>query len=55
MLDFPQPTCVHVENETSNGYILGDPWMRPDFLDLLPCIFLGVLIGEYPLTLGCLL
>ena len=26
-LDFPQPTCVHVENEASNGYILGNPWM----------------------------
>jgi hypothetical protein len=25
--DFPQPTRVHVENEASNRYILGDPRM----------------------------
>jgi hypothetical protein len=36
MLDFPQPICVHVENEPSSGYILGNPGMQPDFLDLRP-------------------
>jgi hypothetical protein len=46
MLDFPQPTCVHVENEASNGYILGDPWMRPDLLDLRPSVLLRVLEGK---------
>src|SRR3984885_8991455 len=45
-LDFPQPTCVHVENETSNGYILGNSWMRPNFLDLRPSVLLRVLEGK---------
>src|SRR5271170_2341684 len=46
VLDFPQPACVHVENEASNGYILGNPWMCPDFLDLLPCVLLRVFVGK---------
>src|SRR5271170_6774257 len=46
MLDFPQPTCVHVENEASNWYILGNPWMRPDLLDLRPSVLLRVLEGK---------
>src|SRR5208282_3644747 len=47
--DFAQSACVHVENEAAHGNVFGNPGMRPDFLDLLPGIFLGVLIGEeYP-------
>src|ERR1700735_3918532 len=46
VLDFPQPTCVHVENKSSNGYILGNPWMRPDSIDLRPSVFLRVLEGK---------
>ena len=44
--DFAQSARVHVENKTAHGDVFGNPGMRPDFLDLLPGIFLGVLIGE---------
>jgi len=44
--DFMQPPRVHVENETAHGDVFGNPGMRPDFLDLLPGVFLGVLVGE---------
>src|ERR1700722_10035418 len=46
MLDFSQPTCVHVENEAPNGHILGNPWMRPDLRDLRASVLLGVLAGK---------
>ena len=42
-LDFAQSARVHVENETAHGDVFRNPGMRPDFLDLLPGIFLGVL------------
>ena len=31
MLDFSQPTLVHLENEASNGHILGNPRCDPTF------------------------
>src|SRR3977135_3675214 len=46
MLDFPQPTCVHVENKPSNGYILGNPWMCSHFVDLRASVLLRVLEGK---------
>src|SRR5580700_7972767 len=45
-LHFPQETGLHVENEAAHRNIFSDPGMRPDFLDLLPGIFLGVFVGE---------
>src|SRR5580658_3577000 len=45
-LHFPQETGIHVENEASYRDIFCDPGMRSDFLDLLPGILLGILIGE---------
>src|ERR1700733_12465314 len=44
--DFAQFARVHVENDAADGDVFGNPGMRPDFLDLLPGICLGVLIGE---------
>src|ERR1019366_6688427 len=44
--DFAQSARVHVENEAAHGDVFGNPGMRPEFFDLLPGIFLGVLIGE---------
>src|SRR5277367_6917701 len=46
LFDFPQFARVHVENGAAHGDFLGNPGMRPDFLDLLPGILLGVLVGE---------
>ena len=43
-LHFPQETGVHVENKPAHGDVLGNPGMRPDFLNLLPCIYLKVLM-----------
>src|ERR1700733_761818 len=44
--DFNQPPGVHVENRAAHRDLFGNPGMRPDFLDLLPCIFLAIFIGE---------
>ena len=43
---FPAGDGLHVENEAAHRDIFCDPRMRSDFLALLPCVFLGVLIGE---------
>ena len=43
---FRQETSLHIENEATHGDVFGNPGMRSDFLDLLPGIFLGVLVGE---------
>src|SRR5580704_3900586 len=46
LFDFPQFAGGHVENDAAHRDLFGNPGMRPDFLDLLPRILLGVLIGE---------
>ena len=44
--NFSQSAGVHVENDAAHGDLFGNPGMRPDFLDLLPGILLGILVGE---------
>ena len=43
--DFVQSVRVHVENEAAHEDVFGNPGVRPNFLDLLPGIFLRV--GPY--------
>src|SRR4051794_12496591 len=45
-LDFTQETRFHVEDETSDGNLLGDPWVRSHLQHLFPRVLSGILVGE---------
>src|SRR5580704_8767756 len=43
---FAQSARADIKNDAAHGDVFGNPRMRPDHPNLLPGIFLGVLVGE---------